>query len=110
MTDRSVVLRKDDALVFVADACAALADAINEIRASRTGDTNLTAAYAEMVVAYSRLLRDQLSDARHGPANLAIVDHLAERLRQAQNNEITTPVLDIVDRLHGELTREPAGV
>jgi len=58
-----------------------------------------------MVVAYSRLLRDQLSDALHGPANLAIVDHPVQRLRQAQNNEITTPVLDIVDRLHGELTR-----
>ena len=110
MTDRIVVLRTDDALAFVADACAAFADAVNEIRVSRAGDTDLVSAYAEMVVAYSRLLRSRPCSDRHRPAHLAIVDHLVERLRQAQNHEITTPVLDIVDRLHGELTREPAGV
>lgn len=56
-----------------------------------------------MVVAYSQVLRPQLSDDRHGPPPLAIVDHLVGRLRQAQNREITTPLLDIVDRLHAEL-------
>lgn len=108
MTDRIVVLKNDDAIGFVADACAALAAAVNEIRVSRSGDQDLVSAYAEIVVAYSRLLRHQSSDDRYGSAHLAIVDHLVERLRQAQNNDITTPVLDIVDRLHGELTREPA--
>jgi hypothetical protein len=83
MTDRIVVLRTDDALAFVADACAALADAVNEIRVSRAADTDLTSAYAEMVVAYGRLLRHHLSDSAHGPGHLAIVDHLIERLRQA---------------------------
>ena len=39
---------------------------------------------------------------------LAVIEHLVERLAQARNGEITTPALDIVDRLHGELTAEPA--
>ncbi|HEY3239737.1 MAG TPA: hypothetical protein VGL92_09245 [Acidimicrobiia bacterium] len=63
-----------------------------------------------MAIAYSRLLRPQLSDDRHGSARIAVVDHLVERLRQAQNHEITTPILEIVDRLHGELTGEPATI
>lgn len=37
MTDRIVVLKNDDAIGFVADACAALAAAVNEIRVSRSG-------------------------------------------------------------------------
>ncbi|MGH9001317.1 MAG: hypothetical protein ACRDY7_18225 [Acidimicrobiia bacterium] len=87
-----------------------LADAVNEIRLSGSGDADLVSAYAETVVDYSHLVRPELSDDRHGPAQLAIVDHLVERLRPSQNHEITTPVLEIVDRLHGELTRQPATI
>ena len=105
MTDRIVVLRTDDALAFVADACAALADAVNEIRAFRAADTDLTSAYAEMVLAYGRLLRHHLSDGPHGPGHLAIVDHLIERLRQAQNHEVTSLALDIAHRLHAPCHR-----
>lgn len=104
MTDRIVVLKADDPVSFVAEACAALADAVNEIRIQRRGDVVLVKAYAEMVVAYAQLLRPELS--AQGDARLAIIDHLVMRLRQAQADEITMSVQEIVDRLHGELTRE----
>src|SRR5438094_880676 len=86
MADRVVVLRSDDAMGFVGEAC------------------------AEMVVAYSRLVGRGLADDPHGTARRNIIDHLVERLRQARAGEFTLPVLDIIDRLHGELTREPAAV
>lgn len=109
MTDRIVVLRDREALSFVADGCAALADAANQIRLARAGDAELVNVYAEMVVAYSHLVRDGLAE-RGETVRLAIIDHLVERLRQAQTGEIAMSVLDIVDRLHGELTRERAPV
>jgi hypothetical protein len=107
MADRIVVLRAHDAVSFVADGCAALADAVNEVRLQRRGDEELIRAYAAMVVAYSRVQRDELS-VRGETARLAVIDHLVERLGQAGAGEINISVLDIVDRLHGELTREPA--
>lgn len=110
MTDRVVVLRADDGIGFVADACAALADVVNQVRAVRAGDADLVDAYAETVVAYSRLVLDRLDGDPHAETRRNIIDHLVGRLRQAQAGEITPPVLDIVDRLHGEITREPAGV
>jgi hypothetical protein len=110
MSDRVVVLRTDDGISFVADACAALADAVNELRVVRTPDTDLVDAYAELVVAYSRLVRRQLADDPTGVVRVNIIDHLLERLRQARAGEDTLPIVDLVDRLHGELTREPAGV
>lgn len=113
MGDRMVVLRADDAVGFVADACAALADAVNEVRLSRSTDTGLVDTYAEMVVAYSRLLRRQWAeypDHRSAVVRVNVVDHLVERLRQARDGEITVPVVDVIDRLHGELTCQPAGV
>lgn len=104
MPDRILVLRPDDPVSFVADACAALADAVNEVRVVRSTDEELVATYAELVVAYSRGMREQLT--AEGTARLAVIDHLVDRLRQAQAGEITLPVLDVVDRLHAELTRE----
>ena len=105
MADRVVVLRDRDGLSFVADGCAALADAANEIRLARAGDADLVRAYAELVVAYSRLMRDGLAE-RGETVRLAIIDHLVERLRQAQAGEVAMSVLDLVDRLHGELSSE----
>lgn len=104
MADRIVVLRTESAVS--SDACAALADAVNEIRACRASDRELVNTYAEMVAAYSRLVRPMLAQGSHGAVHLAVIDHLIERLRQARAGEITTPVLDFVDRLHAELTRE----
>lgn len=91
---------------FVADACAALADAVNEVRVWRSTDSDLVNAYAGMVVAYGRLMRLTLAEGSYGPVHLAVVDHLIERLGQARAGEIATPVLDIVDRPHAELRRE----
>jgi len=110
MADRAVVLRTDDGIGFVADGCAALADAVNQVRVARRSEADLVDAYAEMVVAYSRLVRGRLADDPHAAARVNIIDHLVGRLRQAQAGDITLPVVDIVDRLHAEITREPAGV
>jgi hypothetical protein len=105
MTDRVVVLRDDDGLSFVADACATLADSVNGIRAARRSDEDLVGVYAEMVRAYARLIRPRLI-AKGETVRLAILDHLLERLDQAQTGARAVPVVDIVDRLHGELERE----
>jgi hypothetical protein len=108
MTDRVIVLHPNEALSFVADACAALADIVNEIHVSRPGDTELTNVYTEMVRAYAHLLRPALADQPDMKTRLAVIDHLLDRLHQAQQGEILTPVLDVTDRLHAELTREMA--
>jgi hypothetical protein len=108
MADRVVVLRKGKPLAFVADACMALADAVNQTRAWSQSDQQLIDAYAEMVIAYGRLVRPRFADGTDSGTRLAIVDHLVERIRQAQAGEFPTPVLDVVDRLHGELSSEAA--
>jgi hypothetical protein len=105
-----VVLRGDDAVGFLADSCGVLADAVNEVRVSRTTDPDLVEVYAELVVAYSRLVRRRLDADPGSTVRVNILGHLEERIRQATAGEIAWPVLDVVDRLHGELTREPAVV
>lgn len=106
MTDRIVVLRSNDSLSFVADVCGALAEAVSEIRLVRPGDQDLIAVYAEMVRALARLTRPALATGPSATVRLAMVDHLLGRLREAQAGEISMPVIDIVDRLHEELTRQ----
>ena len=106
-SDRVVVLRPDDPASFLADACAAAA-AVNEVRVWRPNDAGLVDLYSELVLAYARLRRADIARSDHASVRLAVIDHLAERLAQARNGEITTPALDIVDRLHGDLTAEPA--
>jgi hypothetical protein len=104
MPDRIVVFRDHDPLLFVADACAALADALNEPHVWTAGDDALVASYAALVRAYASLVRPTVQEEVRG----RIVDHVLERLGQAERGEIVTPVVDIVDRLHGELTRQPS--
>ena len=64
----------------------------------------LVAAYAAMVRTYAILVRPSVQHEVQG----RIIDHLLERLGQAERGEILTPVVDVVDRLHGELVNEPA--
>ena len=104
MPDRVVVLRSHDPLSFVADTCAALADAVNEPHVWSPSHGELVAAYAGLVRAYARLVRPSVQDEVRG----RIIDHVLERLAQAERGEILTPVADIVDRLHGLLASEPA--
>lgn len=103
-TTRVVVLRPDDPIAFMADSCAAAADAVNEIRSWRESDSRLLDVYTELVVAYARLVRAERSGAR-----LAVIDHLIQRVTQARNGEIAG-LAYIVDRLHGEITAIPAPV
>ena len=103
--DRVVVLRPDDPIGFLAEVCAAAAAAANELRVARVTDAALVDVYAELVVAYARVERNTYTGAR-----LAIIDHLIERIAEARRGEIVTPLVDIVDRLHGELTSALASI
>ena len=109
MVDRVVVLHADDELSFIADACVVLADAVNETRLVTAGHSDLVEAYAEMVVAFARLVRPRLLDDGE-TVQVAVTDHLLERLAQSRSGLIAPPVLDIVDRLHRELTQDHARV
>jgi hypothetical protein len=107
MTDRVVVFHPDDPSRFIVDACAALADAVNETRLWRDDDSAAIAVYAELVVALATVKRPDLVADSSSSTQLAINDHLVGRIRQAQRGELVPPLLDIVDRLHAELVREP---
>ena len=76
-----------------------------KLRVASAADAALVDVYAELVVAYARVERNSYSGAR-----LAVIDHLIERIAQARGGEIVTPLVDIVDRLHGELTSTAASV
>ncbi|HVA06991.1 MAG TPA: hypothetical protein VNG12_09660 [Acidimicrobiales bacterium] len=107
MGDHIVVLRSDDPLDFIADACAALADLVNEMHLSRSSDLVMIKTYAELLVAFANLRRPYLAADSSASAQLAIIDHLVERLRQSQAGEFNVPMLDVADRLHAELARLP---
>ena len=109
MVDRVVVLHADDGLSFIADGCAVMADAVNETRLVTSGHADLVEAYAEMVVAFARLVRPRLLDDGE-TIRVAVMDHLLDRLTEARTGLIALPVLDVVDRLHGELTQDHARV
>ncbi len=108
MGDQVLVLKRDRPVDFVADACAALADSVNEMRVWRAGNQLLIDTYAEMLHSYANLLRPALAADPGSATHLKVIDHLVQRLRQAQIGEITIPTLDIADRLHAELVRQPA--
>jgi hypothetical protein len=80
MPERIVVLRNHDPWSFVADACSALADAVNEPHAWSIVHDELVAAYAAMVRAYAGLVRPTLQD----EVTLRIFDHVLDRLGQAE--------------------------
>jgi hypothetical protein len=108
--DRVVVLRSVDPLGFVADACAAVAELVNETHLWQSSDQLVTETYAELLIAFANLVCPELIADANSAAQLAIIDHLVERLRQARAGEINLPVLDVADRLHAELTRQPVSV
>jgi hypothetical protein len=101
MSDRTVVLRPGRALAFLADACDAAADQVAE---GGDDDPELVVVYAELVASYARVLRPEVTKLPEGSvAWPSVVDHLLERLGQARRGEITLPLVEIADRLHGEL-------
>jgi hypothetical protein len=57
-----------------------------------------------MLRAYTGGVRPTLADAVTG----RIIDHVLERLGQAERREIVTPLTDILDGLQGVLVNEPA--
>lgn len=108
MSEHIVVLRTHDPVSFLADACAALAQAVNEVRAARPMDSELVDVYAEAVGAYARLMRGRMQDDSTANTRVRRVEHLLVRLDEARAGIVRLPVLEIVDRLHGELASEGA--
>ncbi len=103
MVDRVVVWHAHDGLSFVADACAVMGrcrerDPTGHRRASRPrrGLCREVAAVARLFC--SRLLDDSET------VRIAVIDHLLDRLTEARTGLNALSVLDVVDRLHGELT------
>jgi hypothetical protein len=80
----------------------------NETPPWKADDSAAIGVYAELVVALANLKRPDLVADGSSSTQLAINDHLVHRIRQAQRGELVPPLLDIVDRLHAELLREPS--
>lgn len=95
MTESIVILRPGDPIGFIATACSAAADQANRIRVAGQGHQELAQVYAELVIAYSHLVRRNLDE----PVRSNIIEHLVDRIRQSQNGEISLALLDTVDRL-----------
>jgi hypothetical protein len=74
------------------------------------GDQLLIETYAEMLHSYSNLLRPGLVGDPECAVQVKVIDQLVERLVQARASEINIPFLDIADRLHAELVRQPLPV
>ncbi len=110
MKDRVVVLRSDDPLEFVADCCAALADSVNETREWRPSDEARIEVYAELLCSYANLTSPDFAADPGSAVQLAVIEHLVERLAQARAGDVNMSVLDVADRLHAELTRQPSMV
>lgn len=106
MSERIVVLRSEQPMRYLVDACGALADAVNEPHAWRSSDEELLTVYAEAVSALARLRRAQLAERPGSEVPVAIIDHLIERLRQTRAGEIEMRLADVIDRLHAEAVSE----
>jgi len=105
MSERIVVLRDGQPRQFLVDVCAALADQVNEPDWT-TADEELVLVYSEAVMALARLHREELAADPNSQVQLAIVDHLIERIRQTRAGEIEFSLADVVDRLHAESLSE----
>ena len=104
MTDRIVILDPAQPLRFLDDACRALAEAVSETREADHENDELAVVYAEVVGAYGRLLREELSRLPEiSKAWLDIVDHLLMRLGEVRARERPMSVLEVADQLHGRL-------
>lgn len=106
MAERIVVLRSHQAMRFLVDACAALADEVNEPHAWTASDDELLVVYAETVSTLARLRRSELAGLSGSEVQIAIIDHLIERVRETRAGEIGFRLADVADRLHAEATRD----
>src|SRR5437879_3039318 len=99
-TERIVVLHEETPAAFLADACRAVAEAVNSVHVAGPGQEALVDVYAELVGAYARLQmgRSEVSDTERN-----VMTHLLERIRQARAGEIEMPLADIADQLHARV-------
>lgn len=110
MADRVVVLRAGQPREFLEEACAALADEVNTMHEWTESDDETLSVYAVAVTALARLRLLELADEPGARAQVAIIEHLIERVRQAQAGEIQFRLADVVDRLHAEALCEAAPI
>jgi hypothetical protein len=98
-TDTIVVLHPDAAGAFLADACRALAQAVNSIGVAGPEREEAVEVYAELVGAYARYKLGR-RDSDVSQVDRDIVAHLLERVREARAGETPIPLADIADQLH----------
>ncbi|HZD65844.1 MAG TPA: hypothetical protein VE152_07090 [Acidimicrobiales bacterium] len=110
MTDRVVVLRPEQPRRFLEDVCGALAGAVNEPHAWRASDPELVDVYTEAVLALARMRREDVAALSGRRVQVAVIDHLIERVRQTRAGEFGVRLADVVDRLHAEAVSEVAGL
>lgn len=104
MGEQVVVLDRRRPLRFLDDVCAALAEAVSETPETEPEYEELAAVYGEVVGAYARLLREELSRVPEtSQVWLNIVDHLLMRLREVRSRERLMKVVEIADQLHGRV-------
>ncbi|MGO8870109.1 MAG: hypothetical protein ACLQPH_01680 [Acidimicrobiales bacterium] len=106
MSERIIMLRSNQPMRFLVDACAALADEVNGPHAWTASDEELLAVYAETASALARLRRAQLDRRPRCGVQIAVLDHLMVRVRQTRAGEIEFRLADVVDRLHAAATSE----
>jgi len=98
-TDTIVVLQQDAAGAFLADACRALAGAVNSIGVAGPAREEMVEVYAELVGAYARFKVGRV-DADISQVDRDILAHLLERIREARAGETPISLADIADQLH----------
>lgn len=104
MTDKVVFLNPRQPLAFLASACAALAEALEDTVALGPNRDELAAVYAEVVGAYARLLRAEVARMPEmSRVWFDVVDHLLGRLKQVRDREILLDHVEVASQLHARL-------
>ena len=99
-TDRIVILHEEDPATLLADACHAVAEAVNSVHVPGPGQQALVDVYAELVGAYASV---QIGHSEVSETKRNIMAHLLERIRQAPGGEIEMPLAGIADQLHARV-------
>jgi len=97
-----VVLHRDAAGAFLADACRALAESVNSIGVAGRERQEAVEVYAELVGAYARFKMGR-RDSGISQVDRDIIAHLLERIREARDGETPIPLADIADQLHARV-------
>ncbi len=109
MTGRVVLLDPQRPLAFLENACATLAEVLEDTPPLSPTRDAVALVYAEVVGAYARLVREELSRVPEmSPVWFHVVDHLLERMRQVRAQEIAIDAAEIASQLHARVREATA--